>query len=91
MNLLDEVAEHLLGDVEVGDDAVAQRSDGGDVGRGTTDHPLRLHTDGERSIVVRVDCNDRRLVEDDSLSAHEHEGVGRSQVDGHVLTCKRKK
>src|SRR5258708_7940857 len=34
VHLLDEVAEHRLGDVEVGDDAVLHRADGGDVAGG---------------------------------------------------------
>ena len=33
VHLLDEVAEHLLADLEVGDDAVLQRADGLDVAR----------------------------------------------------------
>ena len=42
VHLLDEVAQHLLADVEVGDDAVLQRADGLDVARRAADHPLGL-------------------------------------------------
>ena len=46
VDLLDEVPQHLLGYVEVGDDPVAEGSDGRDVGGGAADHPLRLHAHG---------------------------------------------
>ncbi len=42
VHLLDEVAEHLLGDVEVGDHAVLQRADRGDRPGRPAEHPLRL-------------------------------------------------
>ena len=41
----DEVLDHLLGDVEVADDPVAQRPDRDDVGRRPADHPLGLGAD----------------------------------------------
>ena len=46
VHLLDEVAEHLLGDVEVGDHAVLQRADRADRPRRAAEHPLRLEPDG---------------------------------------------
>lgn len=45
VNLLDEVLQHLLGHVEVGDHAVFHRANGGDVTRGTTQHLLGGMTD----------------------------------------------
>ena len=45
-HLADEVAQHLLGDLEIGDHAVAQRARGRDRGRGAPDHPLGLGADG---------------------------------------------
>ena len=42
VHLVDEVAQHLLADLEVGDDAVLQRPDGLDVSRRATDHALRF-------------------------------------------------
>ncbi len=91
MHLLDEVAEHLLRHVEVGDHTVAEGADGGDVGRGASDHPLRLHPDGEGSPVLGVDRDHGRLVEDDAATAHVYEGVGGAEIDSHVLARKGKK
>src|ERR1700693_102102 len=42
VDLLDEVPEHLLGDVEVGDDAVLQGPDRLDRARRAAEHPLGL-------------------------------------------------
>ena len=49
VHLLDEVAEHLLADLEVGDDAVLQRPDGLDVAGRAADHPLGLEPDRDRA------------------------------------------
>ena len=45
VNLLDEVLQHLLGHVEIGDHAVFHRADRGDVARGTAQHLLGGMTD----------------------------------------------
>ena len=34
-----------------------------------------------------VDCDDRRLEEDDALPAHEHERVGRAEIDRQLATA----
>ena len=88
VHLLDEVAEHLLGDVEVGDDAVLERPDGGDGARCAAQHPLGLGADGVDLARARVDGHDRRLREDDAPPSHVDEGVGGAQVDGHVAAAR---
>ena len=42
MHLLDELLEHLLGDGEIGDDAVLHRADGDDVAGRLAQHHLRF-------------------------------------------------
>jgi hypothetical protein len=84
VHLLDEVAQHLLADLEVRDDAVLQRADGADVARRAADHPLRLDAHRERATVVHVDGDDRRLVEDDALTPHVDERVRGAEIHGHV-------
>ena len=81
---LDEVAEHLLADVEVGDHAVLQRTHRHDVARRATEHPLGLRTDRQDVAGARVHRHDRRLVEHDALAPHVDDRVRRSEVDGHV-------
>jgi hypothetical protein len=84
-HLSDEVAQHLLGDLEVGDDAVAQRSRGRDRRRRASDHPLGLVADRVNLAGGQVRRDDRRLGDDDPPPAHVHERVGGSEVDRHVL------
>ena len=84
MHALDEVAQHLLADVEVGDHAVLERPDRLDVTRRAADHALGFDADRERATVARVDRDDRRLVEHDAAPAHVDERVGSPQVDRHV-------
>src|SRR5262249_5825886 len=84
MDLLDEVPQHLLGDVEVSDDAVLERADRLDRPRGATEHPLGL--DADRVDLARrlVDRDHGRLRQDDAAPADVDERVRRPQVHGHV-------
>src|SRR5436309_10070450 len=80
VDLLDEVAEHRLGDLEVGDDAVLERPDRLDVAGRTAEHLLRLGPDRDDPPAapgLLVHRHDRGLVADDSLALHVDEGVGR--------------
>ncbi len=90
VHLVDEVAEHLLAHLEVGDDAVLQRPDGLDVARRAPDHALGLEADRHGAPVADVDRDDRRLVEHDAVTAHVHEGVGSAEVDGHVAAQRQR-
>ena len=58
VHLLDEVAEHLLGDVEVGDHAVLERADRRDRAGRPAEHALRL--DADRVHVARCAGRSRR-------------------------------
>ena len=80
----DEVLDHLLGHVEVADDAVAQRPDRDDVGRRPADHPLGLGADGQDPLGLGVDRHDRRLAHDDPAIADVDQGVGGPEVDPDV-------
>ena len=70
-----EVLDHLLGDVEVADDAVAQRADRDDVGRCPADHPLGLGPDGQHALRLCVDRDDGRLAHDDPAVANVDQRV----------------
>jgi hypothetical protein len=84
VDLLDEVAEHPLRHVEVGDDAVLQRADRLDVRRGAADHPLGLGADGQNLLVLRVYRDHGRFVQDYSSAADVNERVRGAKVDSHV-------
>ena len=81
----DEVLEHPLGDLEVGDDAVLQRPHGDDVRGRAADHPLRLGADRQDLLGLAVDGDDRGLVDDDAPALDHHERVGGAEVDAHVV------
>src|SRR5436305_4693846 len=90
VHLLDELLEHLLGDGEVGYDAVLHRPDGDDVPGGFAEHLLRFFADRlDGFLAARAgflpDRDDRRLIEDDALPAHINERVGGAEVDGQVV------
>ena len=77
-----EVLEHFLRDQEVGDDAVFQGPDGGDVTGRAAQHAFRVQTHGGHGLVVVVvaNCHHRGLIENDALVTHIDERVGRSQI-----------
>src|SRR5437764_635633 len=87
VHFLDEVAQHLLGDVEVRDHAVLQRPDRADRSGRAPEHALRLEPDCVHIAGRLVDRDDRRLAQHDPAPAHVHERVGRAEVDGHVASA----
>ena len=78
---LEEVAQHLLGHVEVGDHAVLHRPHGDDAVGRAAEHALGLEADALDLLGLAVDRDDRGLVEDDALALHVDEGVGGAEVD----------
>ncbi len=84
VRLLDEVGQHLLGDLEVGDDAVLHRLDGDNVAGRPAEHVLGVLAYRLDAAVHLVDGHDRGLVDHDPLAAGIDAGVGRAQVDGQV-------
>jgi len=81
---LHEVLDHLLGDVEVADDAVAERADGDDAGRCPADHPLGLGPDRQDLLRLGVDRHHRRLAYDDPAIPDVDQGVRGPEVDPDV-------
>src|SRR5207244_7273596 len=76
VHAVDEVPQHLLADLEVGDDAVLQGTDGLDVAGRAPDHALGLEPDGQGPAVVDVHRDDGRLVEHYAATAQVHKRVG---------------
>jgi hypothetical protein len=87
MHLADEVLDHLFGDFDVGDDAVAQGTDRFDAVRGLAHHHLRIVTHRLHALdaVQRFDRDDRRFVENDALILNINQRVGGAEIDRHVL------
>ena len=84
VRLLNEVIQHLLGDFEVGDDAVLHRLDGDDVPGRSAEHLFRFLADRFHLVGVLVDGDDGRLVHHDALAARIDQGVRGPKIDRQV-------
>ena len=84
VGLADEVGEHLLGGVEVGDDAVANRPHGPQAIRRAPEHLPGIIADGFDCPGLGVEGDERGLVDDDPSSEGEDTGVGCAEIDGEV-------
>jgi hypothetical protein len=82
--LLEEQANQALRDLEVGDRATAQRSDGDDVAGRAADHVPRRVAHGQHFLGAAVERDDGGLVEDDAATARVDERVRGTEVDGEV-------
>ena len=84
VHLLHEVLDHLLGDVEVADDAVPQRADRDDAGGRAADHALGLGAHLEHLAGAGIDGDHGGLADDDAPATHVDEGVGGTEIDPDV-------
>jgi hypothetical protein len=84
VHLLDEVAQHLLRHVEVGDNAVLEWTDRLDRAGGAPEHALGLDPHRMHLAGTRVDRDHGGLGEHYAAAAYVDERVGGPQIDGHV-------
>ena len=84
VGLLDEIVQHLFGDLEVGDHPVLHGLDGHDVARGAAQHLLGFLAHRLHLARVFVDGHDGGLVDHDALARRIYQRVGGSQVDCQV-------
>jgi hypothetical protein len=85
---VNEVLQHLLGDGEVRDHAILQRTNGLDVSWRATEHALGGVTDRRDALGAAVglgaDRHHRGLVQHDALVTRVDEGVGGSEIDREI-------
>jgi hypothetical protein len=84
MDLLDEVAEHLLGLIVIGDDAVFEGAYSDDIAGRAAQHPFRFLAYGQNLLIVSIDRDDARLPQQDAFAANVNERIRRAEVDPHV-------
>ena len=82
--LVDKIAKHGLGNVEVGDNAVLKGTHSHNVTGRTAEHSLCLDTDSKYPLIVLVDGDNGGLANDDALAAHGDKRVGGAEVDGKI-------
>ena len=81
------MAQHGLGDFEVGDDAVLHGADGHDVAGRAAQHLLGLGAHGQHNLAaarIALDRHHGRFGKHHARALHVHERVRRAQVDGQV-------
>ena len=85
VNLLDEMPQHRFGDFEVGNDAILHRANGDDVAGRAAEHALGFFPHSQDVGRSRLDGNDRRFTQYDSLITHVNEGIRRPEVYPNVI------
>ena len=80
----DKVGQHGLGDFEIGDDAVFERTDGDDVAGRAAEHALGLVADREDFVRAGLDGHDGGFAQDNALIADVNKGVGCAEVDADI-------
>ena len=91
VRLLNEVIQHLLSDLEIGDHAVFHRLDGDDIAGRAAQHFLGFLADGLDFPGVLVDGDDGWFVDYNALAFSEDERIRRPKVDGKIRRKKTKK
>ena len=81
----DEVLEHFLGDVKIGNHPIFHGFDGHYVAGSPAQHFLGLMANGFYLSGVSIDGNNGGFVDDDSLSAGVNQCVGSAEIDGKVI------
>ena len=91
VGLLDEVGEHLLAGIEVGNDTVANRPDRTQSVRRPAKHSTRVLADRFYRAGRRVEGDEGRLTDDNPLALREDAGIGGTEVDGQIAaeSCER--
>ncbi len=84
VRLLDEVIQHLLGDFEVGDDAVFHRFDGDDVARRAAEHLFRFFADRLHFPGILIQRDNGRFVDNNAFSFGIDKRIRGPEIDGKV-------
>ena len=83
-DLLNEMAQHALRDVVVGDHALLERTDRDDIARRAADHAARLLADREHLVRILVDRDHGRLAQHDSFILHIDQHIRRAEIDSDI-------
>jgi hypothetical protein len=81
---VDEVIQHLLGDLKVSDDTILHRLDGDNITGRAAQHFLGFLADGLNFASRLVQRDNGRLVDNNALSFRENKRIGGAKVNGKV-------
>ena len=88
---LEEIAQHLLGHVEVGDHAVLERPHREDAVGRAAQHALRLEPDALDLAGGFLDRDHRGLVQHDAFTLHVDQGVGRAEIHRDLVRGQKRR
>ena len=83
--LLDEVLDHILGQVVLADHPVPQGADGDDIAGGASEHLLGFAADLHQLIGLPVYGDDGRFFQDDAPSLDVDEHRGGTEIDTDIF------
>ena len=89
MRFIDEIREKLLGDLEIGNDAVRKGPYSANMRRRLPEHHLRFFPDGDDLPRLVIDRDNRRFRDHDAAAAHIDERIRRPEVDTDIASEKR--
>ena len=85
VNLLDEVSQHRLSDLEIGNDPVLHWADGHDVAWCPAQHALRLVTHSQHGGHASLNRDNRGFTQHNAPVSNKNEGVGRAKIDSNIV------
>ena len=84
VGLLDEIFEHHLGDIEVGNHTIFHRLDRHDVSGCPAQHFFGLVPNRKHLLVISIERHNRRLIDYDPAPFCENERVGRTEINCQI-------
>ena len=84
-HLVDELFQHALGHIIVGDNALTQGADGNDVAGGTAQHGLGLGAHLQQLAGILIHSHHGGLIQHDALALHKHQNRSGSQVNTNIF------
>ncbi len=85
VHLADEMTNHRLSHVKVGNDPVAQGANRGDARRRAADHSLGIVAHSQHLAGLVIDSHYRGLIQDNAASIDTHQSVGSAQVYTNII------
>src|SRR5512136_1657995 len=85
MDLLDEMAQHRFGNLEISDDTILHGPNGHDISRRAAQHPFGFFSDSQNVGGSRLDRYDRGFPQNNAPVAHVNHGISRPEVYPNVI------
>jgi hypothetical protein len=88
MHLSDEMSQHRFGHLKIGNDPIFQRTNGNNVSRCPSQHPLGFRPYREDSVLVPVigaNSYNRWFAKHYPLPLDIHKRIGSAQINGQIV------